>query len=192
MWETRDICANLRAIQFKRQSPAAFEDGWALVVRIWEWPLGAIDLSTLPVISPAEKGLFGESRELQLGVCNHSETHVSACITRRELFYRGKGKIGRDCSTERVLWRKLWVWGTVAFHWPNCDNPSLAGLLTGKEEIFLPLVGIVKLQVSFYGRCKVHLFLLGSADGHQSSCFQPSQIQFKWAFLYSFSQLLRH
>ena len=56
----------------------------------------------MPDISPAKTGLFGISRELPFGVCNHGEPRVSPHTARDgEHFYRGEGKLGGD-SKQRV------------------------------------------------------------------------------------------
>ena len=46
-----------------------------------------------PVISPAKMSLFGISRELQFGVCNHGEPHA-----REEISIVGKRKLGRGVA----------------------------------------------------------------------------------------------
>ena len=66
----------------------------------------------------------------------------------RELFYRGIGEVKTGCYKQKVHWRKLGVRSMVAFHWLSCDSLSLAELLPGKENNFLPSAGSSKV-VSF-------------------------------------------
>ena len=49
-----------------------------------------------------------------------------------------------SCCNLKVYWNKLGVPSVVASHWLCADCFSLAGLLLGEKESFLPIAGVVK------------------------------------------------
>lgn len=55
-------------------------------------------MNRLPVISPAKIGLFKISRELQFGVCNHSEARASP---------KGQGKESTFIQGEKAMGRAI-------------------------------------------------------------------------------------
>ena len=58
----------------------------------------AVDLkiNRLPDISPAKMDLFGISRELHFGVCNHGKPCASSFMAKEgEHFYREEKEVGR-------------------------------------------------------------------------------------------------
>ena len=64
-------------------------------------------LKYIAVIFPAEKGLFGESRQLQLGVCNHCEPHVKCLHNKERILLQRRKEVGRDTVNKEFM----------AFHW---------------------------------------------------------------------------
>ena len=55
----------------------------------------------------------------------------------RGLLYRGKEEVGRDCFEQNFTRGEGELGVVVASHWLSCGSFPLAGLLLGKEEIFL-------------------------------------------------------
>lgn len=80
------------------------------VLEVWVPQLCWIEKNRLPDISQAKMGIFGSSRELQFGVCNHGKPCESPHISReRECFsWHREGK-----EVVRTIVNKV----SVTFHW---------------------------------------------------------------------------
>ena len=62
------------------------------------------------------------------------------------LFCRGRGDLGKAIINKKSIGVNR-VQSIVVLHWLGCDCLSLAGLLPGEEETFLPLAGISKIRI---------------------------------------------
>ena len=68
----------------------------------------------LPVVLPAERGLFGNNRELQPTSSRRGSTMDKSGTARRRLLYRGRG---RGSCKRTVHWSKLGAGSVLASHW---------------------------------------------------------------------------
>ena len=65
---------------------------------------------TLPDISPAKVGLFGISRDLHFGVCNHGEPLASLHTAREgERFYKEEKGFGRAIVHKESIHGFTWL-----------------------------------------------------------------------------------
>ena len=89
-----------------------------------------------PAISSAKLGLFGISKELQFGVCNHGEPPAGPPAAREEkLFYREEEKVGRAIVNKKFeVWWLFTGWVVTVSHW-------LSFLLVKKRKSSFSLLG---------------------------------------------------
>ena len=130
--------------------------------------IGMITLIKLPIILPEKMGLLGNSRELQSRTSKLWQNHRQVLRTKkRNAFLFKKGGSWEGCSKQGA-------------HWLSFDSLSLAGLLPGQEETFLPPAGIVKQYLparqSLPGKCTPGG--RGRVVGHESSSCQTSWLHF--------------
>ena len=75
--------------------------------------------------------LFGISKGLQFGVCNHGKLHASPHRTREEQSYREEKKLGGLLQTDIY----------ICLHWDVPGGPVLKNLPSNAGDVVQSLVG---------------------------------------------------
>lgn len=64
-----------------------------------------LDIDRLTITSPAKVGLFEINKDLQFGVYNHGELHVSQYSKEQRTFSKRAKESWEGCSKQRTQWR---------------------------------------------------------------------------------------